>query len=312
MSDVAPPRVLFDREIEQVPIAVYLEAIERFVRADAQGNTTGPPRLYAAFPTGSIAFTVGGSDQLAGFRAYEAFDSASRVANEQIVVVWDTETCRLKGVSIGERLGAIRTGALGGIAVDKMAARSARVCGIVGAGLQAETQLRAIANLRDFSEIRVFSRNADGCAAFVKKMAALLGREIRPAGTARECVEGADVVVLATNSTSPVIDPDWIGKAGHVSTVGPKLKAGHELPIALALRADVIASDSPRQIADQSDRHMLHGFLPSDRIKHLGALGRGDPPFVPNGLTLYLSAGLAGTEVVALDAALRFHERPPG
>ena len=88
-----------------------------------------------------------------------------------------------------------------------------------------------------------------------------------------------------------------------MTTVGPKFVDRHELPLDIIDRAKLIVSDSPQQILGQGENHMFHGN--GANIQHLGssdyALGEGD-------VTLFLSAGLSGTEVVALSAAIDYLE----
>jgi hypothetical protein len=66
----------------------------------------------------------------------------------------------------------------------------------------------------------------------------------------------------------------------------------------------LIATDSPQQIAAMGDTHMLAGHEAHRRIRHLGALASGFDADANRGLTLFLSIGLAGTEVACLAAAL--------
>lgn len=298
------PMVLLDPQIDAIPLDVVLRAVKDHLTADARGAAIAPPRQSAHFPAGRIVFTIGGNASIAGFRAYEDFKSGDRATDDQIVAVWDQRSCRLKGVALGNRLGAIRTGALGGVAVDILASRNARSCGIIGAGIQAETQIRAIAAVRDLTDIRVFSRNAVNRRGFAERIGNRHGLNVRPVDSARQCVEGVDIVILATDSTTPVIDAGWVMPKAHVSTLGPKFRNEHEFPPELASRATIIASDSPQQIAAQADTHMLHGTPAYDRILHLGNLAQGFDADADRGMTLYLSAGLAGSEVAALDAIL--------
>lgn len=304
-----PPQILFDAQIDQVPLELILQAVRSHLVADARNKAVSPPRHQSIFPTGSLVFTVGGNAQMAGFRTYETFKSTDRAGEDEITAVWDQRTCRLKGIALGRRLGAIRTGALGGVAVDVMAPPNASVCGVIGSGLQAETQLLAIATVRRLREIRVFSRNPGTRAAFADRVGTRTGLNIRPTETARQCAEGADIIVLATDSSTPVIDESWVLPKAHVSTVGPKFRDDHELPLELALRATVIASDSPQQIVAQGAQHMLHGMPAADRIQHLGRLALSFDWNVSTAPTLYLSAGLAGSEVAVLDAALTYFAR---
>lgn len=297
-------KVLTDDDVAHIPIGAFIEPIESFVAEDFAGKATAPPRHSVDFHTGRIVFTTGGNDRLAGFRAYESFASPQRTTEQQLVAAWDTQTCALKGVCIGARLGAIRTGVLGSIAVAALAPTSATTCALIGTGLQAETQLLGILARRPLAQVRVYSRHKANREAFVERMRALTPVAMVACDTAEDAVARADIAILATNAGTPVVDSAALSGVTHITTVGPKSMSNHELPLE-AVADRLLVSDSPQQIRDQGERHMLHGHPRSGDIRHLGEAllhGRSDEPRQ----SLYLSAGLAGTEVVALDVALSY------
>jgi alanine dehydrogenase len=295
-------RVLSDHDINLVPFSIILDAVRAHILADFQGQTVSPPRHVAAFDDGGLVFTVGGNADFAGFRAYETFSKPALEKEDQLVAVWDRATRRLSGLAIGERLGALRTGALGGVAIDRMVPKNVRKLAVIGAGLQAETQMIAACAVRSFDEIILFSRAKENREAFAGKMTLLLKKNVRASSSAERAVQDADVVILASNSSIPVIDAAWLKPGAHVNTLGPKKKSAHELPLDTADAATLIASDSPQQIAAMGAEHMLHGNPALARILHLG-----DPKVLEKrgpGVSLFLSSGLAGSEVAALAAAL--------
>lgn len=299
--------ILIDSDIERVPIGVLAEAISSFVVADFQGRTTAPPRQAVNFPSGKIVFTSGGIDNIAGFRAYETFRSDVRTSEDQIVAVWDASTCVLQGVCVGTRLGAIRTGALGGIAVNALLSPDVSICAVVGTGLQAETQLLGVLAHRDIREVRAYSRERANRDAFAERMRAVSSMDIQILDNPEEALRGAQIVILATDSETPVVDAAWLTSAQHVTTVGPKYRGAHELPLEVV--ADrLLVSDSPQQIRDEGAHHMLFGHPRWNEIKHLGeVISCGRPKDATR--SLYFSAGLAGTEVIALEAAIAYRRR---
>ena len=297
-------RILTDDDLCDIPTSVFVKAVGEQIKADAAGKTVSPPRHKVDFDPGALVFTCGGNEKMAGFRVYDTFPKPANAKEDQLVVAFDRETARLKGVAIGERLGAIRTGCLGGYAIQRLAsARKIETMAIIGTGLQAETQLEAISAVREIGLVKIFSRKEKNRQAFAKRSSEKLELQVFASESAKDTVAGADVVVLATNSSEPVIQTDWIKGGAHVTTVGPKFVDRHEVPLDIIERAKLIVSDSPQQILGQGENHMFHGN--GANIQHLGssdyALGEGD-------VTLFLSAGLSGTEVVALSAAIDYLE----
>ncbi len=96
-------------------MVVAIDALETAFLARADNRLISPPRHHVSFPDrGDLVFTVGGilgEKPLAGFRVYETFEG---VEHSQMVAVWSADDAKLKGIILGERLGNLRTGAIGG------------------------------------------------------------------------------------------------------------------------------------------------------------------------------------------------------
>ncbi|NED13595.1 ornithine cyclodeaminase family protein [Streptomyces sp. SID9124] len=278
------------------PTAV--RAVRSALLAAHEGGLHAPPRVHADLGGGELVFTAGHlrTHKLFGFRAYDTL-----VGAEQLVAVWGTEDGRLRAVVHGDELGPRRTGAIGAVAVDAAARPGPIRLGLVGAGTQAWTQLWAIRSVRQLDEVTVASRRPERAEAFARRAGEELGVAVRAVRTVEEAVRGHDVVVVATNSAVPVLDADWVSPGTHVTTLGPKAVSRHEVPAALADRADVLFTDSPAQAAGYGEPHIF----PADRMSALGAILSGAAPgrTSPEQITLFCSVGLAGTEV-AVAAAL--------
>lgn len=298
-------RVLTDADVDRVPMARLVAAVREQIIADAQGEAVAPPRHVVPFREGSLVFTIGGDRRLAGFRAYQTFGRPGHATDTQVVAAWDQVKTEMIGMAIGNRLGALRTGAIGGVAADILAPPDARTLAVIGTGRQAETQLLGLSTVRDFAEIRVCGRRADKADAFAQGISATIEKPVSAFTDARAAVEGADVVVLATTSRAPVIESDWVLPGAYVATLGPSSVGAHELPLELADRARVIVTDSPQQLQSMGDDHMLAGLAPYRRIKHLGEIVA-DERRADGAPALFLSIGLAGTEVACLAACLEY------
>jgi len=293
--------VLGDEQLAAMPaMALAIEAVEEALAAKAAGLLIAPPRHAVPFAgAGSLVFTVGGSmgeRALAGFRAYETFAGSRQ---DQVVAVWSIATGRLEGVVVGEQLGVIRTGAIGGIAIRRMSSGSAANVAVIGSGLQARTQLEAASIVRPLRQVRVFSRSSERCHAFAAGMEARLKLRVLPESSAREAVADADIVICATDSRAPVIEAAWLKPGAHVNSVGPKTVDGHELDLDIALKAAMVATDSIEQTTAYDSPFFLSKAAVAVPLADLSALA-GNSSVRPVGedeTTLFCSAGLAGTEV---------------
>jgi alanine dehydrogenase len=293
------PLLLNDHDVRaHLDPVTAVDAVRAALLATYEGTMHAPPRVRAELGDGGLVFTAGRLDRLGvfGFRAYDTFAGA-----EQLVAVWGREDGRLRTLVYGNELGARRTGAIGAVAVDVAAMPGPIRLGLAGSGIQAWTQLWAITAVREIAEVTVTARHPEHAAAFARRAAAELGVAACPAATVEETVRDRDVVIVATNSGVPVLEAGWISPGTHVSTVGPKSVSRHEVPAALAERAEVILTDSAAQLAAYPEPHLFAGRP----VSELGAVlaGAAMARSSPEQITVFCSVGLAGT-AVAVAAAL--------
>lgn len=290
-------RVLTDTDVARDLTAEIAVAAARRALVDAYaGRLSAPPRARVELGGHDFVFTAGGyADGPVGFRAYGLWPGES----DQAVLVWDGHGA-LTGVVAGGELGARRTGALGGVAADVLARADARRVAIIGSGRQAWSQLWAIAAVRPIAAVAIHSPTADHRERFAQRARTDLGLEAEAVASARAAARGADIVVLATRSETPVVEAGWIEAGAHVSTVGPKAASAHEAPPELADAATIVATDSPDQARASGE-----AFFTGRPLEHLGRLVAEPPRRPADAVTLYCSTGLAGSEVVLADALLR-------
>ena len=155
--------VLTDDDVRRVlPMSAAVDQIESALREHAEGTMVAPPRFRVDVAKGALIFTAGAVthyDKAVGFRVYDRFQE-SQASHGQVVVVFDSDTGDFKGVIVGGHLGAMRTGAIGGVAIKHMARPDASHAAILGSGRQARTLLEAAAVVRRFTSVKVYSPNA--------------------------------------------------------------------------------------------------------------------------------------------------------
>jgi len=129
-----------------------------------------------------------------------------------MIVLFRPETGEPLVTMDGRFITEMRTAAVSAVASQLLARPEASVLGILGSGVQARSHLEALRLVRAFRDIRVWSpRNA---RAFAKQFG------IHAAPSAAEAVRGADVVVVATTSQTPVLSGAWLSPGTHINAVG--------------------------------------------------------------------------------------------
>lgn len=307
---VAAYRILTDGDVDALlSMEDAIRKMEDALREKAGGTLTAPPRFRVQAGAGALVFTAGaatGQENVVGFRVYDTFpgDEPDR---QQLVAVFNAQTGALVGIVIGDAIGIMRTGALGGVAVKHMASPDARALAILGTGAQARAQLMAAVAVRDFRIIKVYSRDPDRRRHFAEWMSRRLRRDICAVDSARACVEGADVILCATNSPVPVFDAAWVKDGAHINTLGPKYEDAHEIPLELIERSRVMATDSLEQLMAYPEPHIAMRSSQAGRIVEVSDIVAGQfaGRHSANDVTLFFSVGLAGTEVVLGAEVLR-------
>jgi ornithine cyclodeaminase/alanine dehydrogenase-like protein (mu-crystallin family) len=138
--------------------------------------------------------------------------------NWGIVILYSIETAEPLALMHEFHLSGVRVGATTAVAVDHMARNNASTLGLFGTGKQARAALEAIALVRPFRRVNVFSPSAEHRETFVREMARD-GIDIVAVGNPRAVIEGVDVVCCATSALKPVFDGDWLEDGQLVVTI---------------------------------------------------------------------------------------------
>jgi ornithine cyclodeaminase/alanine dehydrogenase-like protein (mu-crystallin family) len=192
----------------------------------------------------------------------------------------------------GRLITEVRTAAASAVATKYLARPDAAVLALLGSGVQARSHLEALRLVRDFREVRVWSpRNA---AAFADEFG------IHAVGSAEEAVRGADVIVTATTSQTPVLHGAWLSPGAHINGVGATRPDWQELDEDALHRARIYV-DSREAAPKESGDVLTAG---SDRI--VGEIGEvvteaAPGRTSPEEITFFKSLGLAVEDVVTAD-----------
>jgi ornithine cyclodeaminase len=167
-------------------------------------------------------------------------------------------------------LNGFRTAAANAIAVDFLARPEASVLGVIGAGHQAEHEVRAILEVRALSRIKINTRSQQR-AEWLSGQLADLDIPIDYV-TAEAAVRGSDIVTTVTPSTQALVKSDWVEPGTHLSAMGADNRGKQELDTALVARARWFA-DLPAQsvVIGEFQHAFAAGIIPSaDQILPLG------------------------------------------
>jgi alanine dehydrogenase len=199
----------------------------------------------------------------------------------------------------GRLITEVRTAAVSAVATDHLARPEASVLAIIGSGVQAGSNLEALRLVREFREIRVWSPHR--AAQFAED------HGVRAAASAEEAVRGADVVVTATTSPTPVLFGEWLSPGVHVNAVGAPRPDWRELDDEVLQRAWIYV-DSREAAMKESGDVIAAGEI----FAEIGEVAAGTKPGRRSGeeVTLFKSLGLAVEDVAT--AELVYHKALDG
>ena len=293
-----------------VPVADLLDAVEAAYRDVASGRDRSPLRTHVAVDGGDLLLMPGvregGSGTTVKLVTIMPQNPGRGLPTLHAVVVWiDGATGAPIALLDGSAVTAMRTGAASGVATRLLARPEAATLGIIGAGGQAEWQIRAVVAARPIRQVLVHARTPAAREAFAERMAAETGLEVTAVASARDAVADADVVCCATTSSDPVFAAERIRPGTHVNGIGAFRLGMVELPPELFARASLVAVDSREAAAAEAGDVMAaveRGLIDLDDLVEIGSISP-DWSATRDGqaITAFKSVGLAIQDVAAAE-----------
>src|SRR5438309_11537553 len=211
-----------------------------------------------------------------------------------VIVMFKAETGEPLAMMDGRLVTEMRTAAASAVATERLARADASVLAILGSGVQAKSHLAALRHVRSFKEVRVWSpRNAP---AFAER------HGVKAAATAADAVRGADVVVVAVNATTPVLQGRWLAPGTHVNAIGATRPDWRELDDDVVTTARVFVDSREAALRESGDVIAARG-----EVTEIGAVVAVVDPGRRNAeeITLFKSVGVAVEDVAAAALVLQ-------
>ncbi len=232
---------------------------------------------------------------------------------QSTITVIDPETGRCRGFLDGIEITTYRTAAASAVATRHLAPESVGTLGLIGAGAQARSHLRALMAVRDFEQVTVWSRNPETAEAFADDQASC-GLPITVLPTAEAVVRSADVLCTLTPAREPYILGEWFGPGLHVNAVGaPPLADHREVDSTGIARSLVVVDDLETSVARSGEllSAIAEGVIDAGHVHgDLGQVVAGLRPgrTSPDQITLFNSVGLAIQDMAAASLLLDLAE----
>ena len=246
------------------------------------------------------------------------------------VVLLDPETGALWAILDGRYITEARTAAVSAVSSRLLARPTASSLAIIGSGVQARSHLQALSRVHQLKQVTVWSPQKPHRDQFVADQVASRSRAdhdqvesrldtsytIAAVDHAGEAVVGADIIVIASSSTTPVLENGWVKPGAHVISVGATRPNHREMDPALVARARLFVDSRQAALVEAGDIVMgiQEGRFTADHIiGEIGQLlgsagteaGRIAGRTSDTDITIFKSLGMAVEDVTAADLAYR-------
>jgi len=205
----------------------------------------------------------------------------------------DPETGAPLAIMDGRLITEMRTAAVSAAGTKLLAPTEAKILAILGSGVQAHSHAEALRLVRQFEEIRVWSPTREHAEQFATE----IGAKSMPA---EEAARGADVIVTATSSKTPVLHGSWLKSGCHVNAVGASRPDWREMDD--EAMANVVFVDSREGAMKESGDVILSG---AKIYAELGEAFSGKIPSRASETTIFKSLGMAVEDIAAATLVYR-------
>ena len=137
-----------------------------------------------------------------------------------LVYLYSIEDCRLLAVMNDSQIQRMRVAGVCGVAAKYLSRNDSRILGMFGSGWQAETQILAMASVRNLTKVKVYSPSPAHRIEFAHRMSKTTGIDVTSVDDPKLVTNGVDIISVATNSREPVCSSEMIAAGQHLTSIG--------------------------------------------------------------------------------------------
>jgi len=250
-----------------------LDALERAYASQAEGRTVTGLRSqsYVPLAEANLSYCLKTMEGALPGSGYMVLRLTSDIVSEQringimrreklargpggtfcgLIIVFDVNMLAPVAIIHDGYIQLFRVACTSALSAKLMSRKDAGDLGVIGSSGQAWAHVVAMNAVRKLRQVRIFSPDADHRRSFAERAVRELGLSATAVSSAREAIDGADLVVAATNSSRPVFEGGWIRPGAHLISIvsGDKKMQRRELDDETMRRAAVVIVHS-KQLA---------------------------------------------------------------
>jgi alanine dehydrogenase len=268
------------RAIEITEQALRDHSEGRVIWSTPEDLAIKPEQGWQSWVTGCALAT----EPVAGFRirsikAAGGSRDASRAARgpRRILMLSDREGGEIRAIMDEDWCHAVRTAAAATVAMRLLARKDATTMAMLGAGDTARAAVPVMAKAFDLKQIRVTSRTPESRQNYCKEIGRQYNLNVLPVESTEAALNGADLVISATTTSTPFVKDAWLGPGVTVYSIGKN----QEMESDFYKRADKFVVDSWLHCKNKADMQRMlkeHYLSEKDLYAELPELLAGKKP----------------------------------
>lgn len=224
-----------------------------------------------------------------------------------VYVLSDGVTGTPTAVLDGAALTTLRTASTSALAVRHLQTRPLERLVVFGAGVQAEAHVDALAATTGLGTVQIVARSPHRVDQLVAR---LTSRGVDARAAAPDAVVGADAIVCATRSSTPVFDGDLVSSHALVVAIGTHTPDTRELDSLIVGRSQVFVESMGRALSENGNvlQAMDAGATRASDLTSIAQLVRGDVRRDTDRPGLFTGTGM-GWQDLAVASAVQGEKR---
>ncbi len=193
-----------------------------------------------------------------------------------LMILNDRDTGAPLAIMDGSTLTALRTGAVGGVAIRHLSDPDSHSAGLIGCGVQGLHQLAYASQVRPIRSCYLYDAYRNDYGDFIEKLRRMTAPKellIKVCANSREVAEKSDILITATQSATPVFpeDPSLFRKKCVVA-IGSWLPDHKEIPDAIWQTTQTVLTDLPFACEESGDlcQPLQTGLLRRENVRYMG------------------------------------------
>ena len=193
-------------------------------------------------------------------------------SSQGLMLLFEQPTGCLAAILLDEgHLTDARTAAAGAMSVFYLAKKDISRITILGAGIQAREQAKALLKATDCRHLTVWARNQQKGLQLCEELRDI-GYQASFQADCQRAVKGSDVVMTTTPATVPLIQAEWVQPGTFIVAVGADTPDKRELDPLIVAQSHRVISDSLSQATSRGEVYQAvkTGSIEMSKVLELG------------------------------------------